>query len=142
MNFSCLVLGGSGFLGSHLCEALLRAGHRVKVLVPDGGSLRNLDGIINQIEILRFDLNEAGKKDDIWSGVDRVFHLACTTRPKTANDNPARDLEENLVPTVRILDRCVANDVGRIIFISSGGTIYGKSKNVPITEDCPTNACC
>ncbi len=134
MGMSCLVLGGSGFLGSHLCEALLKAGHQVKVLVSKGSSLCNLSGIINQIEVLRFNLNEAGKKDEIWGGLDRVFHLACTSRPKTANDDPARDLEENLVSTVRILDRCAANDVGRIIFISSGGTVYGRPKNLPINE--------
>lgn len=135
MGMSCLVLGGSGFIGSHLCEALLKAGHRVKVLVPKGLSLHNLDGIINQIEVLRFDLDEAGKQDEIWGGIDRVFHLACTTRPKTANDDPARDLEENLVSTVRVLDRCIANDVGRLIFMSSGGTVYGKPENLPISED-------
>lgn len=135
MSFSCLVLGGSGFLGSHLCEALLRAGHRVKVLVPEGFSLHNLAGIIEQLEILRFDLNEAGVNDEIWGGVDCVFHLACTTRPKTSNNDPARDLEENLISTIRILDRCVTNNVRRIIFASSGGTVYGKTDSSLISED-------
>ena len=138
----CLITGGSGFLGSHLCEALLQAGHQVKVLVPVGDGLHNLDRIVNQVEVLRLDLKEAGMKDGIWGGVDRVFHLACTTRPKTSNNDPSRDLEDNLVATVRILDRCVANDVGRIVFISSGGTVYGMPKSLPINEDHPVAPLC
>lgn len=142
MSYSCLVLGGSGFIGSHLCESLLRDGHRVKVLVPEGLSLHNLSGIIKQIEILRLDLAEAGQRNEIWGGVDRVFHLACTTRPKLADDDPARDLEENLIATVKILDRCAANNVGRFIFISSGGTVYGKPVKLPIPEDHPKAPIC
>lgn len=142
MSLSCIVLGGSGFVGSHLCETLLEAGHRVKVLVPKGFSLQNLEKIQKQVEIFPLDMNEAGKTDEIWGGVDRVFHLACTTRPKTANDDPARDLEENLIATVRILDRCAANQIGRIIFMSSGGTVYGKAQNLPIPEDHPLTPIC
>jgi UDP-glucose 4-epimerase len=142
MSLSCLVLGGSGFLGSHLCEALLLSGYRVKTAVPEGVSLQNLTGILDQIEVLRLDLNNAAKTDKIWKGVDRVFHLACTTRPETSNDNPVRDLEENLVATVRILDSCVANKVGRIIFVSSGGTVYGNPKNLPVNEEHPKMPIC
>jgi UDP-glucose 4-epimerase len=142
MSFSCLVLGGSGFIGSHVCEALLRGGHRVRVLVPEGASVHNLEGIIDRIEVLRSDLNGAGRSNGIWGGIDRVFHLACTTRPKTANDDPARDLEDNLVSTVRMLDRCVANNVGRVIFISSGGTVYGRTESLPIHEDHPIAPIC
>ena len=71
-----------------------------------------------------------------------VFHLACTSRPKTSNDNPALDLEENLVSTVRMLDRCVANNVGRVVFLSSGGTVYGNPVRVPIDEAHPTAPLC
>lgn len=142
MRLSCLVLGGSGFLGSHLCEALLLLGHRVKVLVPEGVSLQNLTGILDQIEVLRLDLNESAKLDEVWGGIDRVFHLACTTRPKTSNDSPVRDLEENLVATIRILDSCVANSVGRIVFVSSGGTVYGDPKRLPVNEDHPKAPIC
>jgi UDP-glucose 4-epimerase len=142
MSLSCLVLGGSGFLGSHLCEALLLSGHRVKIAVPEGVGLHNLTGILNQIEVLRLDLNEAAKVNEIGGGIDRVFHLACTTRPKTSNDSPVRDLEENLVATVRILDSCVANNVGRIIFVSSGGTVYGNPKSLPISEEHPKAPIC
>lgn len=135
MSVSSLVLGGSGFVGSHLCEALLEAGHHVKVVVPRGFGLEKLEGILKEIEVVRLDLAGAGQTNAIWRDIDRVFHLACTTRPKTANDNPVRDLEENLIATVRILDRCAANRVGRVIFMSSGGTVYGKTKRLPIKED-------
>jgi UDP-glucose 4-epimerase len=142
MSLSCLVLGGSGFLGSHLCEALLLSGHRVKIAVPEGVGLHNLTGILDRIEVLRLDLNEAAKADKIWCGIDRVFHLACTTRPRTSNDSPVRDLEDNLMATIRILDSCVANGVGRIIFVSSGGTVYGNPKNLPVNEEHPKAPIC
>jgi UDP-glucose 4-epimerase len=142
MSISCAVLGGSGFIGSHLCEALVRAGHSVRVLVPEGFSLRNLESIRDRVEILRFDMAAAARVDEIWGGIDVVFHLACTSRPKTSNDNPALDLEENLVSTVRILDRCVANNVWRVVFLSSGGTVYGNPVRVPIDENHPTAPLC
>lgn len=142
MKYACAVLGGSGFLGSHLCEALVRDGHAVRVLVPEGFSLRNLEPVLGKIEVLRFDMESAAKFDELWGGLDRVFHLACTSRPKTSNENPARDLEENLVSTVRLLDRCVANNVGRVVFVSSGGTVYGNPVRVPIDEEHPTAPLC
>ena len=142
MKKSCLVLGGSGFLGSHLCEALVLAGYHVRALVPEGFSLNNLTAILNRVEILRLDMNGAVKNDEIWGGVNLVFHLACTTRPQTSNDSPARDVEENVVPTLRILDRCVANKIRRLVFVSSGGTVYGPPCHMPIREDHPTAPIC
>lgn len=133
-SHQALVIGGSGFLGSHLCEVLLEAGHRVTVISPDGVPLTNLDAVKDRLRIVHATLDSLPATDHAWDEVDTVYHLACTSRPKSSNDDPARDVAENLQTTIRILDRCVRAKVRRVIYSSSGGTVYGNPRQVPIPE--------
>jgi UDP-glucose 4-epimerase len=71
--------------------------------------------------------------------MDVVFHLVSTTFPKNSNQNPIYDVESNLVGSLRLLDSMVRNGVSRIVFISSGGTVYGIPEYLPIDEKHPTN---
>ncbi len=66
-----------------------------------------------------------------------MFHLISTTLPKTSNEDPAYDIESNLVGTIRILDVCRNNSVKKMIFLSSGGTVYGPPDTIPIAESHP-----
>src|SRR5262249_7611926 len=66
-------------------------------------------------------------------GCEVVFHLICTTLPRSSNDNPVYDVETNVVATLRLLEAARTEGVGKIVFLSSGGTVYG----VP-----PTNTIC
>src|SRR5947199_80164 len=108
-----LVLGGGGFIGRHVCDALTAAGHAVTVF----------DRVVT-----RFDLpHVVGQFQDRATlaaavrGQDWVFHLVGTTLPKSSNDNPAFDVQSNLVGTLGVLDACVAGGVKRVVFASSGG---------------------
>ena len=76
------------------------------------------------------------------NGIDTVFHLINTTLPKTSNDDPAFDVQSNVIETLFLLEQCVARKVKKIVFISSGGTVYGKPEKLPIAEDSPTNPEC
>jgi UDP-glucose 4-epimerase len=71
-------------------------------------------------------------------GADIVMHLVSTTLPKGSNDDPVYDVQSNLVGTLQLLNVMVAKGVSRMIFISSGGTIYGNPRYLPVNEDHPT----
>ncbi len=73
------------------------------------------------------------------SGIDVCFHLISTTIASTSNANPAFDVETNLLGTLQLLKCAVKSGVRRIVFISSGGTVYGVPKTIPITEEHSTN---
>jgi len=75
-------------------------------------------------------------------GADCVFHLACTTFPSTSNDNISYDLESNVVATVQTLDAAASAAVRRVVFVSSGGTVYGIARQIPISETHPTDPIC
>ena len=134
---NCAVLGGAGFIGTHLVRQLTQAGHvpRVYDRSPqpiEFPRVEYIQGAIEDIENLK----------QVLKGVEVVFHLACTTHPATSNDDPAYDVESNVVSTLRLLDACVAAGVRRIVFNSSGGAVYGVPRTLPIPEDHPTEPIC
>jgi UDP-glucose 4-epimerase len=72
-------------------------------------------------------------------GVDTVIHLVSTTLPKSSNDDPIYDVQSNLVGTLQLLNIMRQKGVSKILFISSGGTVYGQPEYMPIDEAHPTN---
>ncbi len=138
----CLVLGGAGFIGSHIVDALLDHGHEVRVFDRNNVDTRNLVQALPRIELVRGDfLNE----DDLRSavdGIDVVVHLVGTTLPKSSNDNVVYDIETNVVGTVRLLNLAKHVGVRKIVFASSGGTVYGFPQILPIPETHPNAPIC
>jgi UDP-glucose 4-epimerase len=136
---NCLVLGGNGFIGSHLVDYLLRAGHRIRVYdcrnelfrkpLPD---VEYVCGLLEEREALRFALED----------VEVVFHLIGTTLPATSNEAPVFDVQSNVVGTLNLLEECVSAGVSRLVFTSSGGTVYGIPRSNPIKESHPTDPIC
>lgn len=131
-----LVIGGNGFIGSHLVEALKRTGAGVKVL--DLGARRD-DIDWSGVEYQQGAFSSPDCLDAALEGVDRVYHLASCTVPGTSNQDPVSDIEGNLVSTVKLLERMRARRISRIIYFSSGGTVYGNPTALPVSEDHPTN---
>ena len=76
------------------------------------------------------------------ANAELIFHLASSTYPSTSNSDAAFDLESNLVGSVRMLKSAAENSVRRVIFISSGGTVYGVPQRNPIPESHPTDPIC
>jgi len=138
----CLVLGGAGFIGSHLVDALLRAGHRVRVF--DRPHLDRLTDASRggAVEMFTGDFLDPHCLEPAVRGADAVFHLVSTTLPKTSNDNPMYDVETNVLGSLRLLELCRRHAVRRIVFASSGGTVYGVPRSVPVTEGDPTLPIC
>lgn len=138
----CLVLGGAGFIGSHLCEGLLDAGHTVRVFEKKGVNRANLAAFEKRLELIEDDFADTHGVREALKDVDAVFHLIATTLPKSSNDDVLFDVTTNLLPTLNLLESCRSQGVKKIVFASSGGTVYGVPKTVPITEDHPTQPIC
>lgn len=135
---TALVIGGGGFIGSHLIELLIEQGHNVVSIQKHTSPFLNHLGV----KCIYCDINEINVINQHLKDVDWVFHLVHTTLPQTSNRDPIYDMQTNVVSTIALLDACVANKVKRVIFASSGGTVYGSSQNDFIDETHPTDPLC
>ena len=135
----CLVLGGAGFIGSHLVERLLQAGHAVRVFDLQDQSAAGHLPPGRDIEWVRGSFLDPQDVAAAVAGCDAAFHLAWTTLPKSSIDDPRADVESNVLGTLRLLEAWCRSGAGKIVFISSGGTVYGAPRSVPITEEHPTH---
>jgi len=138
----CLVLGGGGFIGSHLSDELISNGYNVVVFDKLNFSKRNIAHIKSNISVIEGDFNNEVDIVKSLKDIDYVFHLVSSTLPVTSNKNPVYDVETNLISSLMLLDESLKNNVKKIIFISSGGTVYGFPKNIPIREDHPRQPIC
>ncbi|SFL45363.1 NAD-dependent epimerase/dehydratase family protein [Pelosinus propionicus] len=136
----CLVLGGDGFIGSYIVEQLLIQKHQVTVYKRPNTLPKNLNHIKDNINFIYGDFRTENDFTSLLSDIDWVFHVICTTLP--ANENAISDIEENVIPTLRLLEACREVDVQKIIFVSSGGTVYGPSDEIGMSEDHLTNPIC
>ncbi len=140
MNY--LVLGGAGFIGSHVVDALVAAGHRVRVFERPGCDLENLGTVLDQIELCYGDFakveEHSGALAQALERVDLVIHLVSTVLPASSNLDPLYDIETNLLSTVSLLEMAVKKGVKKVVFASSGGTVYGPASALPIKEESPT----
>lgn len=133
-----LVLGGSGFIGSHIVARLLAEGHKVRVF--DRG--RHADQRIPGAEYCQGDFGNQIELADALANIDGVIHAISTTVPGSSNLNPVADIETNLINSINLLQLMHKANIRRIVYLSSGGTIYGVPNFLPITEDHPQNPIC
>jgi UDP-glucose 4-epimerase len=134
LNEHHLILGGCGFIGRHVAILLARTGFRVTLV--DRGPLAHslLAESVNRITHQMLELGSADW-DTILANVDVVHHYAWGSLPASANANPGGDLRTNLGTTIDLLDALHRRGGGRVIFASSGGTVYGKLRQIPVPED-------
>jgi len=138
---NCVILGGGGFLGYHLSQALLTAGHRVRIFDRPNLERFSLSHDSGNVEWTEGDFVNQEDLEPAISGCDIIYHLVSTTLPKSSNDNPVYDMETNVIGTLRLLDLAKKKNK-KIIFVSSGGTVYGIPEEVPIKESHPTHPLC
>jgi UDP-glucose 4-epimerase len=131
-----LVLGGNGFIGTHLVDGLLEEGYPVRIYDRSPNRFRATP---QNAEYVEGELGNHGLIRAAVEDVEVVFHFVSTTIPKTSNDDPIYDVRSNLVDTLQLLESCVEAGVRKVVFASSGGTVYGQPRTLPITEDHPTN---
>lgn len=135
---NCVVIGGGGFIGSHLAEALVNNQNEVTAFDRPGASYLN-ELSKKGVKIAAGNFFVAEDLQRAFKNADIIFHLISTTVPKTSNENVVFDVESNLIGTLNMLN--IAKDAGvkKIIYASSGGTVYGIPREIPITECHPTN---
>jgi UDP-glucose 4-epimerase len=132
---NCIIYGGGGFIGSHLCEELLKQNYNVTIFDKINFAKDNLKSFKDKIKIIEGDFNNEYDLLNSLDGVDYVYHLVSSTLPASSNDNPVYDVESNLISTLRLLGDVVKRKIKKVVFVSSGGTVYGVPKDVPIAED-------
>lgn len=138
MKESCIIFGGGGFIGSHIAEDLLANGIRVTVFDKLNASKKNVAHILDKIEFIEGDFNNEVDISKALKGKTYVVHLVSSTVPATSNQNTFYDVESNLISSLHLFEKCVEYKISRLIFISSGGTVYGNPVKLPINETHPT----
>ena len=136
---SCIIFGGNGFLGSHLAADLVSQDVGVKIFDIDSKPSAFLMPLINKINYIPGDFLNTSDYESHLEGVDSVYHYISTTSPKTSSKNPMYDIETNLMGSIQLLKSCVKKKVTKVIYPSSGGTIYGLNPALPSSEQSPAD---
>jgi UDP-glucose 4-epimerase len=130
-----LILGGAGFIGSHLVDALLEQGEEVHVV--DDLSTGKLENLNPAASFYKMDICDSGFGDLICSiRPEVVFHLAAQVSVPRSVHNPYEDARVNVLGTVNLLDACVKAGVKRVVF-SSSAAVYGMPQYLTINEAHP-----
>ncbi len=130
----CLVTGGAGFIGSHITDALLRKGYRVRVLDNfSRGKMENLSDSIRSIDLVRGDIRCLKTVKKMMKGTDYVFHLAAIASVPQSCEDPEETHEVNVRGTLNVLLAARDAKIKRVVFTSSSA-IYGDTKNFPTSE--------
>ncbi|MEM9903653.1 MAG: NAD-dependent epimerase/dehydratase family protein [Cyanobacteria bacterium P01_D01_bin.44] len=132
------MLGGGGFIGTNLCQALVAAGAQVKAF----GRSVSFPTALAGVDWTPGNFQDGSALAQIVEGCEIVFHLISSSSPATSNQNPVADLKANTLGSLNLLNLCQQYRVRKVIFISSGGTVYGIPKQLPIAESAPTDPIC
>jgi UDP-glucose 4-epimerase len=133
-----LVTGGAGFIGSHVVDAFIAAGHRVAVL--DDLSTGKPAQVNREAKLHVLDLRSDRLAQVFESERPEVVaHLAAQAAVRRSVDDPVFDAGVNILGSLNLLDCCRRFGVGRFIYSSSGGAGYGDTAVLPTPEDHPTH---
>ena len=134
----CIVTGGAGFIGSHIVDRLVDDGHEVHII--DDLSTGKKENINPKAKFFKRDLTDINKLwgyqvDEMFEGVDVVFHLACLARVQPSIEEPYLYHDKNVNGLVNVLEACRTHNVKRVVF-SSSSSVYGdvEEKDLPTSE--------
>ena len=127
------ITGGAGFIGSHLCDALLKEGHQVSILDNmSTGSAANIAHIKDQIEIHQGDIRDVALVEKAMAPADLVLHMAAALGVNTILENPIESVSTNFTGSEVVLN--AATKLNKRIIIASTSEIYGKNPKQPLSE--------
>lgn len=134
------ILGGAGFIGTNLTIELSKDKDNFITVIDREERYFNTIGSfgLENVSFMEAPFLIDADFDKQVSGQDIVYHLASTVIPGNSNKNVPAELEANIIATARLLDACVQQNVKKVVFISSGGAVYGKKGECPIQEDTVT----
>jgi UDP-glucose 4-epimerase len=134
-----VIFGGGGFIGSAIADRFLLDGHQLRIFERPRVQPYRKFKKSEPVQWIAGDLSSGHDVNDALTGVDVVLHLVSTTLPKNSNDDPVYDVQSNVVASLQMLSAMVVQKVPKIVFISSGGTVYGNPVYLPIDEEHPTD---
>lgn len=132
-----LVTGGAGFIGSQVADAFIEQGH--EVVIVDNLSMGRMENVNPQAKFVNMNIQDPLIMELFENeGFDVVNHHAAQMDVRLSVADPIYDAENNIFGTINLLQAAVKNGVRKIIFISSGGAIYGEQDYFPADEEHPT----
>lgn len=135
-----LILGAAGFIGTNLAITLAKNQENKITLVDKNKAYFSVMNKLNLPNVVAMesplDINE-----DFFmlNGQEIVYHLVSTNAPATSNQHISYDIESNVLFSSKLFDACVKYEVKKVVFVSSGGTVYGRESKCPLAESTPTN---
>lgn len=128
-----LIVGGNGFIGSHLIDHLIENNHSVRVLDQFQEKYRSPNPKVD------YRISQGQNRTLLYEAmldIDIVFHLASSSVPSSSNIDVQQDIQNNVFPTIDILENMVKIGINKIVYFSSGGAVYGES-DLPLEEESP-----
>lgn len=135
-----MILGAAGFIGTNLARQISKNKENYTTLVDKNKAYfalinrLNLPNTKEIVSALDIDMDFS-----ILEGQEVVYHLVSTNVPTNSNRCVSHDIEANVLFSARLFEECVKYGVKKVVFISSGGTVYGKEAQCPLSENTPTN---
>jgi UDP-glucose 4-epimerase len=131
------ILGGNGFVGRKLVQKLSEQNDAILNVLDF--SFDNKEDVNSPLNFFKVDFKNTDQVIECVKGSDVVFHLISSSNPFFSVQNPLHDFENDLSPLVNFLNKIKNSNVKKIIFLSSGGTVYGNSNKLPFDENSQTN---
>ena len=136
-----IILGAAGFIGTNLVIELAKdEKNEITVVDRDRLYFKTIEDLkIPSLRIVESDLSMDTDYESLVEGQEIVYHLLSTTVPTTSNQHISEELKANVLLSANLFEACVKKNVKKVVFISSGGTVYGKESKCPLNEKTATN---
>jgi UDP-glucose 4-epimerase len=131
-----LLIGGNGFIGSHIVDKLIAEGHKVRVFDFQCEKYRTP---VPDVDYRLFSLDNSNELASAMEGIDGVFHLASLAFPGSSDFDLIKEMESNLFSTINILNLAVKLGVKKVVYFSSGGAVYGSTNGKSLSEKAVLN---
>jgi len=133
-----LITGGAGFIGSHLCDALLDKGYAVRILDDfSTGQRGNLQVGHPRLELVEGDVADAGLVTQVAAGCRAVVHLAAVASVQASVEDPVRTHQSNFIGTLNVCEAMRVHGLRRVLFASSAAVYGNNGEGESIAEDTP-----
>ena len=125
----CIILGANGFIGSHIVDFLK------KEFGYSASFAKNNYRYDNEVTSFNGNFNNYESIENAISGHDCVIHSISSSTPAIASQNPMLDIHANLLPTISLVHAMAKKKIKKLIYLSSGGTVYGNQVMLPVNEN-------
>lgn len=134
-----IILSAAGFIGTNLSLKLMQNSNDEVTVVDEKNEYFASEVIGGNVKIVETKIDKDTDFDELVKGQEIVYHLFSSIVPTTSNRHIEHEIDTNVITTIRLLEACVRCNIKRVVFISSGGTVYGNNVQCPIDEDSATN---